>query len=123
VLERSPDNPYFKIQYAYQLILRDDQSGKADELLGEVESSLPAALHAKACLQYQKGSFEDARELFEQAIQQLEVPSPELLEQYGDALFQLGNTDEAVRNWEKARDMGYRSSHLSRKITDKKLYD
>lgn len=123
VLERSPDNPYFKIQYAYHLILRDDQSGKADELLGEVGSSLPAALHAKACLQYQKGSFEDARELFEQAIQQLEVPSPELLEQYGDTLFQLGNTDEAVRNWEKARDMGYRSSHLSRKITDKKLYD
>lgn len=60
-------------------------------------------------------SFEDAL-----AIQ---GAGSELYDYLGNAQFFLGKTDEAVKNWEKARQMGLNSTTLERKIKDRKYYE
>jgi len=44
-------------------------------------------------------------------------------EHYGDIMFQLGDTDTAIKNWKKAKDNGGGSSILERKINEKKYVE
>jgi tetratricopeptide (TPR) repeat protein len=128
-INSAPENPLPKITYAYQLALRTEaeDTEKAAALLEEVPVSLAGKLplldQAKACIQYSKENYPEAKVLFEKVLEKVDSPSPELLEQYGNCLFQLGEADKAVMYWKEAQDMGYQSPTLSRKIADKKLYD
>ena len=49
--------------------------------------------------------------------------SPTVLEHYGDILFQLGQVDQAIEQWNKALKLGSKSEFLEKKIADKKLYE
>ena len=44
-------------------------------------------------------------------------------EHYGDIMFQLGDTDTAIKNWKKAKDNGGGSPILERKINEKKYVE
>jgi predicted negative regulator of RcsB-dependent stress response len=45
-------------------------------------------------------------------------------EHYGDILFQLGDTEGAVQQWEKARKLLTKPSEsLNKKIANRKLYE
>ena len=46
-----------------------------------------------------------------------------IIEHYGDVLFQLGDVDKAIIQWEKARDLGEASENIDKKIADRKLYE
>ncbi len=45
------------------------------------------------------------------------------IEHYGDIMFYLGDTGEAVENWKKAKDNGGDSPVLERKINEKKYIE
>jgi predicted negative regulator of RcsB-dependent stress response len=49
--------------------------------------------------------------------------SPTILEHYGDILFFCNKLDEAIQQWNKAKDAGNKSDVLQRKIKDKKWYE
>ena len=44
-------------------------------------------------------------------------------EHYGDIMFQLGDTDTALKNWKKAKDNGGDSPILEKKINEKKYVE
>ncbi|MBO98075.1 MAG: hypothetical protein CMD34_04195, partial [Flavobacteriales bacterium] len=46
-----------------------------------------------------------------------------IVEHYGDILYKLGETKEAIKNWEKAKELGEGSIYLERKIQEKELYE
>jgi Tfp pilus assembly protein PilF len=47
----------------------------------------------------------------------------DILEHYGDVLFQLGQIDKAVEQWQNAKSNGATSVNLDKKIGDRKLYE
>jgi predicted negative regulator of RcsB-dependent stress response len=46
-----------------------------------------------------------------------------VIEHYGDVLFKLGETEEAIEQWQKAQKQGGTSPNLDKKISNKKLYE
>jgi tetratricopeptide (TPR) repeat protein len=71
---------------------------------------------------YVKGDYKKARIYLEKAIADENV-SGTIVEHYGDVLYQLGEVENAVRQWEIARDMKDASENLDKKIADRKLYE
>jgi len=45
------------------------------------------------------------------------------LEHYGDVLYQLGEKEAALQQWQKAKQTGKASDLIDKKIKDKKLYE
>lgn len=46
------------------------------------------------------------------------------LEHYGDILFRLGDVDQAVEQWEKAKGMlNAGTENLNKKIANRKIYE
>jgi predicted negative regulator of RcsB-dependent stress response len=50
-------------------------------------------------------------------------PSGTIVEHYGDVLFKLGNTKEALTQWQKAKEIGGASDRIDKKIQDKQFYE
>ena len=44
-------------------------------------------------------------------------------EHYGDILYKLCETKDAVQNWKKAKQLGEASEFIDQKIQDEKLYE
>ena len=49
--------------------------------------------------------------------------SATIVEHYGDVLFQLGREEEALKEWNAAKDLGSDSEWIDKKIRDKTLYE
>ena len=43
-------------------------------------------------------------------------------EHFGDILFQMGNIDDAVKQWQKAKSMDHGNELIDKKIANKRLY-
>jgi tetratricopeptide (TPR) repeat protein len=71
---------------------------------------------------FQKGKYEEAKKHFEMALA-LEGDDAVINEHLGDAYSKLGNKEEALKYWDKAKRLGSTNSVLEKKITDKKYYD
>ena len=72
---------------------------------------------------YQMKKYDDAKVWIGKAINNGGKTNGTLLEHYGDILFQLGETDEAIKYWKDAKAHGGNSVLLDKKIADKKLYE
>ena len=81
----------------------------------------PAYLDTYAWVLYQIKDYENARKYMEKAL--LKTSDATIVEHYGDVLFQLGNKQEALVQWKKAREGEGYSELLNKKISDKKLYE
>ena len=49
--------------------------------------------------------------------------SPTIVEHYGDILFQLNQKDQALEQWQIAKEMGSESDFIDQKINEKQLYE
>ena len=70
---------------------------------------------------YVNGDFKESKKFLERAASLDDDGT--IIEHYGDVLFQLGNVEEAIVQWEKARDLGEASELIDKKIADRKLYE
>jgi predicted negative regulator of RcsB-dependent stress response len=59
----------------------------------------------------------------EKAIASGGSSSATIVEHYGDILYQLSKTEQALEQWLKAQELGSESEWIERKIADKKLYE
>ena len=59
----------------------------------------------------------------EKALDNGGVSSPTIVEHYGDILFQLGRHEEALTEWNNAKELGSESEWIDKKISDKTLYE
>ena len=71
---------------------------------------------------FYKGEFEDARSRFELAMA-FNGYDGLIQEHLGDALFKLGEKDEAVEYWKVAKKLGSNNKALDKKIAEGKYYD
>jgi len=124
-LDFDPNNDHVLNNYSYFLSLRKDKLDLAEKMaskLIENNPDNPTYLDTYAWVLYQYDKIEEAKKYIEIAIIQEEV-SGTIFEHYGDILFKLGNIDEAVIQWEKAKELNDTTDLIDKKIADRKLYE
>ncbi len=121
-----PEEPYVLNNYAYYLSLRNEQlekalsmSAKSNELLKDNSSFLDTY----AWILFQLKRYSEAKEWILKAMNVGGNKSATIVEHYGDILFMLNETDNALRYWNEAAKITAPSELLKRKIQDKKYYE
>ena len=110
--------------YSYFLSLRGEKLDKAKEMAGKLVKTNPdnpTYLDTYAWVLYRLKDYGGARLQLEKALRN--TSDATVVEHYGDALFQLGEVDKALAEWQRARKLGGASSLINRKIKDQKLYE
>ncbi len=122
-LSHNPNNDIVLNNYSYYLALRKENLDKADKMSALLVKLFPengSYLDTRAWVLYAQEKYKEARKVIEKAISGGQV-SPTHLEHYGDILFKLGEVDEAVEQWQKAKQTGGDNIALDKKINDRKL--
>lgn len=112
--------------YSYYLALRKTNLEKAERMSAQLIKNNPenaTYLDTYAWVLYVREKYKDARKVMEKAIG-TGMASATHFEHYGDILFKLGDVENAVKQWEKARTMLTTSSEtLNKKIANRKIYE
>lgn len=111
--------------YAYYLSLRKEKLEKAAQMslkTLEKEPENPAYLDTYGWILFLQHDFQNAKKYLDKALINKGWDA-EILEHYGDLLFKLGDTENAMIYWKRAREKGAQSPLLERKITDKQYYE
>ncbi len=125
-LQLNPDNPFTLNNYAYYLSVRNEKLDKAAGLAQKAISLVPdnsSLEDTYAWILYKQKKYADAKKWLEKALQHGGEKSGTVNEHYGDVLYQLGDTTQAVEYWIKAKSLGETSEWIDKKISDKKLYE
>jgi len=123
VLSLEPDNVRVLNNYSFYLALRKDRLEVAErmsERLIKLEPSNNSYLDTHAWVLFARGRYKEARKVIEKVIASGSANAVHI-EHYGDILFQLGDTDQAVRQWELALSMNSRNDALRKKILNRRL--
>jgi tetratricopeptide (TPR) repeat protein len=126
VLKVRPDDEHVLNNYAYYLSLAKKDLEKAKKMSEQLVKKFPknaTYLDTHAWVLFQLKDYEGAKKYMELALKYEESPSGVMLEHYGDILFHLGNSNEAIAYWKKAEGGEETSEFLLKKIKDKKYYD
>ena len=113
--------------YAYYLAELGENLNRAEQLSAttvKYEPKNPTYLDTYAWVFFKKGEYAMALVYIKSAMSYSEVeePSAELYEHYGDILFMNGQHEEAVPNWEKALSLNPDSEILQRKVKHKTFF-
>jgi tetratricopeptide (TPR) repeat protein len=122
-VELDPENYIALNNYSYYLSLAEQNLEKAERMSGKVVEKFPdnaTYLDTYAWVLFKKKDYTLAKFYMETALSHSEDESTTLIEHYGDILFMLGNTEEAMKNWNKALVKGSESKSLKQKIAEKK---
>lgn len=125
-LSIDPKNIIVLNNYSYYLSLRNKNLDKAKQMSAKSNNLAPNQASFQdtyAWILFQLKEYENAKIWINKAIDNSSEPSGELLEHKGDILFHLGEVEEAVEFWEKARKAGSNSETIDKKITDKTYYE
>ncbi|CAN5397097.1 tetratricopeptide repeat protein [soil metagenome] len=120
----NPNNDFVLNNYSYYLALRKENLEKAEKMAAQAAKLKPNSssfLDTYAWVLYAREKYKDAKKIMERALSQPNVSST-LLEHYGDILFQLGDVDGAVVQWEKARSLTSQHDLIDKKIANRRLY-
>lgn len=126
VLAISPDNALVLNNYAYYLSLKAVQLDKAEQMAFKSVGLDPYNhnnLDTYAWVLYKRGKYAEALEWIKKAYGNGGQDSGVVLEHYGDILFQLGEKEEALSFWIKAKQKTDYSPLLDKKISEKMLYE
>ncbi|MCF0059603.1 tetratricopeptide repeat protein [Dyadobacter sp. CY356] len=125
-LQENPDNDHVLNNYSYFLSLRKeklDLALKMSERLVQQHQDNPTYLDTYAWVLYIRKDYKKAKESLEKAIQDTSNISGTIVEHYGDVLFKLGERDNAVLQWKKAKKMGETTELLDKKIATGTLHE
>lgn len=123
-LKIDPDNYHVLNNYSYFLSLRKEKLDLAKKMslkLVKNNPENPTYLDTHAWVLYMLKEYKEARKYLEKALQG--DASGTIIEHYGDVLFKLGETDKAVKQWQKAKGLNDSSDVIDKKIADRKLYE
>lgn len=125
-LELDPENTYVLNNFAYYLSLRNTDLEKAEAMSkksNEIEPNNSSYQDTYGWILYQMKKYDDAKVWIGKALQTGGMSNGTLLEHYGDILFKLGETTEAIKYWNDAKKAGSTTDFIDKKIADKKLYE
>jgi Tfp pilus assembly protein PilF len=126
VLLLNPNDEHVLNNYSYYLSLRKEQLEKAARMSKRLVEALPKEstyLDTYAWVLYQQGNYQEALRYLEMAIEEGKSPSSAIWEHHGDALYRLGQVDEAVKSWKKANDLPNADQNLEKKIKMKRIVE
>ena len=126
VLSIDPENVLVLNNYAYYLSVRKVKLGKAEEMslkCNELEKENGTYQDTYAWILYQLSEYEKAKEWIQKSLANGSDSSAVVVEHYGDILYQLGETENAIVQWKKAQELGEASNFLIQKIEEGKLYE
>ena len=119
-LKLNPQNLAVLNNYSYYLSLEKKDLDKAEQMSGitiKAEPMNPTFLDTYGWILYEQGSYFMAKIYIEKAIaNSKDNPSAEVLEHYGDVLYQTGENEKALEQWKKAKELGSDSETLDKKI-------
>ncbi|PSL19847.1 tetratricopeptide repeat protein [Dyadobacter jiangsuensis] len=125
-LKADPDNDHVLNNYSYFLSLRKeklDLALKMSERLVQQHQNNPTYLDTYAWVLYIRKDYKKAKEFLEKAMLDSSGVSGTIVEHYGDVLFKLGERDNAVAQWKKAKRMGETTELLDKKIATGALHE
>jgi tetratricopeptide (TPR) repeat protein len=120
------DNAYVLNNYSYYLSLRNSNLVKAETMSKKAVTLDPknsSFQDTYGWVLYKLQKYNDARTWVGKALEDKDSVSAEVMEHYGDILFKLGDTGQAVEYWQKAKAKGPGSALLDKKIAEKRLYE
>ena len=123
-LKIDSDNTFVLNQYSYFLSLRKENLDKAEKLSKKANELQPGNrkyMDTYGWILFQEKKYTEAAEWLGNAAKM--GNDPNILEHYGDVLYRLGKTNEALKQWENAQAAGGRSEALLKKLKEKKLDD
>jgi tetratricopeptide (TPR) repeat protein len=121
----NPNNNSVLNNYSYYLALRKTNLEKAEKmssLLVKNNPDNPSYLDTHAWVLFMREKYKEAKRVIERAISTGKASAVHF-EHYGDILYKLGNIDEAVQQWERARGLNANSETLNKKIANRKIYE
>jgi tetratricopeptide (TPR) repeat protein len=124
-LALNPDNWIVLNNYSFFLSMRKENLDKAEKMSAALiknNPDNPTFLDTHAWVLYLRQKYKDAKRVIERAISTGKANASHF-EHYGDILFQLGEVDNAVKQWEKARGLNAKSETLNKKIANRKIYE
>ncbi|WP_229209025.1 tetratricopeptide repeat protein [Dyadobacter sediminis] len=125
-LKGNPDDDHVLNNYSYFLSLRReklDLALKMSEKLVQQHQNNPTYLDTHAWVLYIRKEYKKAKEFLEKAMLDSNSVSGTIVEHYGDVLFKLGERDNAVAQWKKAKRMGETTELLDKKIATGALHE
>jgi len=124
-LSLRPNAPNLLNNYSYYLAQRGEKLDEAKRMcqkLLENNSESPTYLDTYAWVLYVARDYKKALKYIEKAAKI--SPNGTILEHYGDILYQLGSSEEALLQWKKAKEMGGNTTqNLDRKIAEKRIVE
>jgi len=125
-LKENPDNDHVLNNYSYFLSLRKeklDLALKMSEKLVQKFQDNPTYLDTHAWVLYILKDYKKAKTFLEKAMMDTSAVSGTIVEHYGDVLFKLGERENAVAQWKKAKKMGETTELLDKKIATGALHE
>ncbi|MEM6726369.1 MAG: tetratricopeptide repeat protein, partial [Bacteroidota bacterium] len=122
----NPNNALTLNNYSYFLSERGKDLDRAAEMSKKANELLPdraSFMDTYGWILYKQQKYKEALKWIEKAYNVGGDTDPEILENYGDVLFQLKQVDKAVEMWGKSKANGNDSEILLKKINDRKLYE
>jgi tetratricopeptide (TPR) repeat protein len=123
VLELDPLNYTVLNNYSYYLSLRGEKLPQAKKMCTTLIRNNPdnnTYLDTYAWVHFTLGDYEEARRVFEKIIAS-GVDEGVYYDHYGDTLYKLGHTNEAINQWIKARDLDKNIEYIDQKINQGKI--
>ncbi|PKQ67827.1 tetratricopeptide repeat protein [Raineya orbicola] len=118
------ENNDFLNFYAYFLAHKKqklDEALKIARKIVDLENENGEYLYTLAYVQYRQNKLSDALKTLENALKYKQ--GAKLQELLGDIYFKMGEKERAISHWQKAQDLKGGSTLLSKKLTDKQLYE
>lgn len=125
-LSYNANNENILNNYSFYLALRKANLEKAEKMAAFLVKNHPTNatyLDTYAWVLFAREKYKEARKVIERTLTSA-TPNPVHLEHYGDILFKLGEVDEAVKQWERARSLQHATNELlNKKIANRKIYE
>lgn len=125
-MQLNGESPELLNNYSFVLAERGEQLAKAKEMIEKANKLLPGVPGYEdtyGWVLYKMRNFEEAQKWLGQAVKNSKENDPQILEHYGDVLYQLGDVDQAIQYWTKSQNKGNKSALIEKKIADRKLYE
>ena len=125
-LEINEKNPILLNNFSYYLAVQNMSLEKAERLILKALQFLPDSytfIDTYGWVLFKMKKYDEAEQLLYKALVKSEENDADILEHYGDVLFQIGKKEEGLLFWKKAVKAGSTSTLIKEKIDEKKYLE